>query len=267
VLQDLVPATPFKKANVPAVKLTREDARSRRLHPGEGERLVAAADPYMRDLITAALETACRKGELLSLQWHQVRDDLSLPACKTKTKKARRVPISSVLATVLAARRHDPSGQPLPPQAYVFGDELGRPRKSIKSAWDLARLRGAGHTPTWARQKNRGGKLTAESRGLLREIDLHFHDLRREGASRWLDGGVALTTIQKWLGHATLAQTATYLAATAGGDAEAMRAFEQAEGRLAPLPQIAPFSRSDRPQGERSIHEDDENIRKNTVLH
>ncbi len=219
VLGGLVPTTPFKVGTVSAVKLTREEPRTRRLQTGEEERLLLAAND-LHDLIVAALETGCRRGEFLSLQWAQVRDDLFLPAGKTKAKKPRRVPISSVLRAVLDARRNDPAGVPLPPDAYVFGDEVGRRRHSIKTAWRLTCTR-------------------------AKIIDLHFHDLRREAGSRWMDAGVPLATIQRWLGHHNISQTSTYLAATGGGDADAMRAFEQASGRL---PYVAVSSGASGPQ-------------------
>ena len=44
--------------------------RDRRLLGDEEARVLAAADPYTKDLIVAALETGCRGGELQSLQWH-----------------------------------------------------------------------------------------------------------------------------------------------------------------------------------------------------
>lgn len=220
VLGRLLPATPFKVGQVAAVRLTREDARTRRLQPGEETKLLAACEPGtdkrgrkwagnpdLKDLIVAALETGCRLGELLSLQWHQVRADLFLPAGKTKAKKSRRVPISSVLLAVLDRRRTDPAGEELPGKAYVFGDAVGRKRESIKTAWRLLCRRGG-----------------------IR--DLHFHDLRREAGSRWMDAGVPLATIQRWLGHHNISQTSTYLAATGGGDEAAMLAFEKAQGRL-----------------------------------
>jgi hypothetical protein len=47
-----------------------------------------------------------------------------------------------------------------------------------------------------------------------------------------MDAGVPLATIQRWLGHHNISQTSTYLAASGGGDAEAMRAFEEAQGRV-----------------------------------
>jgi integrase len=220
------------------VKLSREEARTRRLQPGEEEKLLLAAGG-LRDLIIAALETGCRKGELLSLQWSQVRGDLFLPAGKTKAKKPRRVPISTVLAAVLATRRNDPAGDPLPPDAFVFGDELGRRRWSIKTAWRLTCQR---------------AKVT----------ELHFHDLRREAGSRWMDAGVPLSTIQKWLGHANISQTSTYLAASGGGDADAMRAFEQATGRL---PNVAVSAGSNGPDQIPSSTVVNENTQQNTIVH
>jgi hypothetical protein len=63
----------------------------------EEERLLAAASPHLRALIVAGMETGCRVGELLSLQWHQVRWDLNeihLPASKTKTRDQRDVPMT-----------------------------------------------------------------------------------------------------------------------------------------------------------------------------
>lgn len=238
VLRGVVEATPFKVGTVPAVKLAREEARTRRLQPGEEERLLLAAGG-LRDLIIAALETGCRRGELLSLQWSQVRGDLFLPAGKTKAKKTRRVPVSTVLQTVLDARRKDPAGEPLPPDTFVFGDEVGRRRGSIKTAWRL----------TCARAKIDG---------------LHFHDLRREAGSRWMDANVPLATIQRWLGHHNISQTSTYLAASGGGDADAMRAFEQATGRV---PNGAVSTGSNGIEPTPSSNEAIEKTQSNAVVH
>jgi len=75
----------------------------------------------LHDIITAALETGMRRGEILSLQWHQVRlfprAEIFLPATKTKTKRDRRVPISTVLRTIIERRKVDPAGETLPADA------------------------------------------------------------------------------------------------------------------------------------------------------
>jgi len=217
VLHGLLPRSPFRVGDVPVIRMLREEARTRRLQPGEYEWLLHGpqrpATCWLQDVILAAVETGCRRGELLSLQWHQVRFtprcELFLPAVKTKTKKDRRVPVSSVLQTVLTRRQRDPAGALLPPDAYVFGDELGRQRLSIKTVW-MALCRRA------------------------RVLDLHFHDLRREAGSRWMDAGLPLGSIQRWLGHANVAQTSTYLGASLGSDDRDMRYFEERIGRVPP---------------------------------
>ena len=84
-------------------------------------------------------------------------------------------------------------------------------------------LRAHGLPPTYVA----GANLSPATREALREINLHFHDLRREAGSRWMDAGVPLATIQRWLGHANVSQTSTYLAGTASSEHEAMRRFEE----------------------------------------
>jgi integrase len=236
---------PFLDGAVAAVKLQRETARRRRLRPGEEERLFAACSSYLRVLVEAAIETGCRRGELLSLQWHQVRlepkAELLLPAGKTKSKRDRTVPISSRLRAILAMRRCGPDGEEHPGEAYVFGNEVGEQVSSIKRGWQAAVLRAHGHKPVYvvkvvgegkSARKVRTALLTRDSQAALRSIDLHFHDLRREAGSRWLERGVPLHRIQKWLGHANISQTSTYLMADGADDDEAMRRFEERSGRV-----------------------------------
>jgi len=100
----------------------------------------------------------------------------------------------------------DPAGRTYPTTAFVFG-LLGHHVKSVKKAWETCVLRAHGHEPTRAD----GGKLSPESRAALRSIDLHFHDLRREAGSHWLESGVPLHHVKELLGHAKISQTDTYL--------------------------------------------------------
>ena len=53
----------------------------------------------------------------------------------------------------------------------------------------------------------------------------HFHDLRREAGSRWLEAGIPLHVVRDWLGHENIAQTSTYLAGTVKGREDAMRMY------------------------------------------
>jgi integrase len=208
------------------------------LRPGEAEALLAACRPSPRALVEALLETGCRKGELLSLTWGQIegmqvdgpavtwtpKATMFLPARKTKTKTARRIPISSRLRAIWELRRLDPAGQPLPLDAFVFGTAVGDRVGNVDRAWREAVLKAHGVTP----QYTQTGNLTAASRAALKTIDLHLHDLRREAGSRWLDGGMPLHAARDLLGRSNVSQTSTYLATTATSLHDAMARFESA---------------------------------------
>ncbi len=149
VRRDHIERTPFKKGTEVIVRLSRETKRRRRLQAGEADRISAAAGPRLRAIVEAAIETGCRKVELLSLQWWQPRVEIFLPSVKTKTKVDRTVPISSRLKAILEMRRNGPDGEDLPPDAYVFGNEVGEPTKSFKRAWQRAVLVAHGHRPAY----------------------------------------------------------------------------------------------------------------------
>jgi integrase len=226
--KDHVESTPFRKGGN-AVKglFVHEPGRERRLSPGEWDKLFAAANPHLQALMVAAIETTCRVGELLSLTWQQVRFDLNeihLRAEDTKARRKRHLPMSQRLSALLEMRRLDPEGQPWPPTAYVFGDEAtGERVKSVKTAWETARLKAHGFKV----KRERNGRLTPECRQHLRAINLRFHDLRREAGSRFLEGGMAANYVQKFLDHAKLSTTSRYLNIERTGMHAALKGFEK----------------------------------------
>ena len=92
--------TPLRRNGVVvgALETRVENGRSRRLDPGEEDRLLQNANPRMQAFIVAMLATGCRPGELLSLQWSQIRRDdtgrclwMDLPVERTKTYQQRTV--------------------------------------------------------------------------------------------------------------------------------------------------------------------------------
>ena len=146
------------------------------------------------------------------------------------------------LRLIIERRRLDPAGESIPSDGYVFGDEIGRRRGAFQTAWEGTLKR---------------AKITA----------LHCHDLRREAGSRWMDAGIPLATIQRWLGHANIAQTSTYLGASLGSDEQDMRVFEERIGRTAPLTQIDLSGGS---TGSEPTSPDlplDEKTQQNTIVH
>ena len=167
--------------------------------------MLAHAEPHLRDLIIAALETGCRVGELLALRWRDVKwgsNVLLLLADVTKPHQARDVPMSRRLKAVLEMRRHAPDGTLHGPDRYVFGNEVGEQAKSVRTAWE-----------------NTCERAEIE--------DLHFHDLRREFGSRLRETpGMSDHEVRDWLGHANITTTRRYLSTTRVGLQHALRKFE-----------------------------------------
>ena len=169
----------------------------------------------MQALIIAALSTGCRRGELLSLQWSQIRRDehgaarwIELPASKTKTNDLRVIPVSSDLRAVLGMRRTDSKGEALPPDAYVFGNPVGERIGSVKTAW----------------------RNTCRRAGIS---DLHFHDLRRGFACRLLESSADLHDVRDFLGHANITTTSRYLRSSPVRLAQALERMEASADTVA----------------------------------
>jgi integrase len=206
----LLHATPFTVAGENVVRLDPESPREERLTDPEAERkLFTAASPHLRGVITAMLETCCRPGEILSLQWQDVdleTRELTIRAEKAKTRRARRLPISSRLLAVLEMRRLDPTGKAFPPDAYVFGNRVGKRVTSIRTAWGNAR----------------------EAAGLK---GFQLRDLRHEAASGFEEAGVLTTDVSKFLGHRNLSTTTRYLNTTSRRLRLALLRVEQARAQ------------------------------------
>jgi len=200
----------------------KEHSRDRRLREGEEAALLKhATEQHLRDVIVTALASAMRIGEILSLQWKQVRfaqNEIYLPGAKTKSEKDRTIPITITpeLREILLRRQHGTSNGPDGPRTfkfgsdhYVFGDAVGGQVKDIKTAWTSCVLRANGVEP---KKTRRGGSLTPECRAKLAEINLHVHDLRHECASRlYFDQGWTIYDVSILLGHANVATTERYL--------------------------------------------------------
>jgi hypothetical protein len=139
--------------------------------------------------LVAALETGCRIGELLGVQFKQLRWDLNelhLSNQATKGLKTRYIPLSQELRAMLELRRHDPAGQEFGPDAYVFGNEIGERLKNYQKAWSTLRLRASGHGPHWGSN----GKFLPCCRRRLGKMNLHIQRIdeqrRQSGeAAKW----------------------------------------------------------------------------------
>lgn len=133
--------------------------RDRRLEGNEQERLLKAckeSSPELAALVILALETGARLGELLNLQWKDVKFDVStakLP--ETKNGETRYIPLSTTAKQALQSLPRHISGE-------VF--------------WKWAAADSFNHT--WTRTCKRAGIQ-----------NLKFHDLRHEAVSRLFEIG------------------------------------------------------------------------------
>jgi integrase len=182
------------------VKMLKEPAgRLRYLAPEEVQRLLKeCTNPLLRAIVTVAVNSGMRRGEILNLTWDNV--DLRngyLLVTQSKNGDRREVPINAAVREVLEGivRRLD--------SAYVFCDKKGRMYKGGRNAFERACKRA----------------------GIY---NFHFHDLRHTAASFMAMAGVDLMSIKQILGHKTIQMTLRYSHLSPGHLRNAVAAIDRA---------------------------------------
>jgi len=177
VRRELVQFNPVSR-----VKKPKEDNTIvRYLTAEEEERLFAALAPHLKPIVTAALHTGMRKGELLRLAWADIDFDQRLVTVRnTKSNRKRYIPMNDVLVDMLKSLPHSAE------DIHVFvnkhtGDIYG----DIKTSW-LRTMR----------------KAKIEN--------FRFHDLRHTFASRLVQNGETLLVVKELLGHKDISTTMRY---------------------------------------------------------
>jgi integrase len=187
---------------VPRIRMAPEpQGRLRFLSEEELVRLLAACEakasksPVLLPIVTVAVNTGMRKGEILGLAWERVdfaRGMLRLE--QTKSGRRREIPMNQAVDEALS-RLAGPKAEGL-----VF-------RKRDGSEW---------------------GSIRTAFEGALREAKIEafrFHDLRHTFASHFMMSTGDLPALQKILGHATLAMTMRYAHLAEGHVRQAINAL------------------------------------------
>ena len=161
-------------------RLRVENRRTRVLSADEQQRLVAACRGKFRALVTLALLTGARRGELLKLEWDHV-SDAEIVFLVTKNGRQRRLPLTPGILDVL---RVLPRIHP-----WVFTNpRTGKPFQSV--AKNLER---------------------ALARAGISTGDVTFHTLRHTALSRMIAAGHSDHTVMAISGHSSTRMLERYV--------------------------------------------------------
>lgn|GEM_PF-974812 len=175
-------------------KLKERNHRTFILNKAQLLELLNKAEGQLYTAVILALGAGLRRGEILGLEWDEVdleRGEIRLDPQRTKSRKARTIPLSAFVREHLAHLRElDPFGKRV----------LNIRRDKFRCDWE--RLR---------------------SRLSFREIhglQLRFHDLRRHFGQGLRTAGVNLGDISAFLGHSSVAITESRYAMYGGADGQ-----------------------------------------------
>lgn len=176
---------------VARLRLAKPEPRVRWIKREQAISLVKEAErdaprPHLAVFIRLALNTGCRRGELLNLEWSRVdleRGCFLLEAHHTKGRRRRLVPLNAgaieALRTLAGWQKERELQTP-----WVFGWERGK-ITTFKTAWTSA-LKRAGIE------------------------NFRIHDLRHTFASWLVMKGESIYVVKELLGHACITQTEIY---------------------------------------------------------
>ncbi len=163
------------------VKQLKEDnKRLRYLTIEECQKLLDCCPYHLRQIVTVALHSGMRRGEIFSLKWNQV--DLQngfILLDKTKSGFRREIPINSTLEMLFNSipRGFD--------NDYLFTNKDGKPYSDIKHSFTTAVKKAGIH-------------------------DFRFHDIRHTFASHLIMQGIGITSVKELLGHSDIKMTLRY---------------------------------------------------------
>ena len=174
-------------------KLKEPEGRLRWITRAEAVALINAAHldtqsrQWLPEFIRLALNTGCRKQELLGLEWRRV--DLQaglihLEGHHTKSGKRRSVPMNMAARSAIVARAGF-RAKWCPDSPWVFCDRKGERIQNVRKGFETARKR-------------------------VGIEDFRIHDLRHTCAAWLVTAGVPLTEVRDLLGHSTVKMTERY---------------------------------------------------------
>lgn len=173
-------------------RLREPEGRIRWITQHEAQTMIAAAQqqtkaPYLADFLRLGLNTGCRSGEMLGLEWSRVdlqRRIFHLEDMHTKSKRRRSIPLNQQGWSALINRARF-RAERCPDSPWVFSDHKGRRILSVRRSF----------------------KTVCERVGIA---DFRIHDMRHTCAAWMVQSGVPLYEVKELLGHSTIKVTERY---------------------------------------------------------
>jgi excisionase family DNA binding protein len=160
----------------------RDNLQERILLPEEEKRLFEVSPDGLRPVLTIALNSGMRLGEILNLKWEQIDlDSKTIRVENTKSKRNRTIEINSTLRAELQKLKDHGNCSP-----YLFANpKTGKPLTTVKRAF----------------------KTACKKAGIS---GLRFHDMRHTFATRLIAKGTDIITVKELLGHSSVTITERY---------------------------------------------------------
>ena len=167
--------------------------------------LATEAEPALRALLTVAVTTGMRQGEILGLRWSDVDVTRGVVAIRGSLQRSRGQVFISEPKTARSRRQVELSGMAI---AALTAERTRQRnlREDMPDGWNPLDL----VFPTPAGTPQHGKTLTTSYHQLLKRAQLprvRFHDLRHTAATLMLSRGVHPKIVSEMLGHANIAIT------------------------------------------------------------
>jgi integrase len=195
---EMVERSPFDKGK--SLLQKENNKRLRFLSEEEIKRLLEGCSTYLKRIVTCALLTGMRRGEILGLKWSQIRNGF-IYLDKTKTNEARQVPVSDELELLFKEIRKERQFRSEHVFTYAVGEE------KIKGKEPVRKRKRPSPIPDAILSVKRSFMAACTRAGIR---DFRFHDLRHTAASHLVMRGASLKEVQEILGHKTMTMTLRY---------------------------------------------------------
>lgn len=174
--------------------------RVRYLTDAEISKLLSHCSRHLRPIVVCALHTGMRKGEILNLEWSQVRNGF-ICLKSTNYSLARQIPVDDTLQSLLEGMRKKQASGVRNVFTFTKGEHRMKEDKPVRER------KGPAPKPVTVKNISTAFTSALERAGIS---DFKFNDLRHTFASHMLMKGGNLKELEKLFGHKSISMVLRY---------------------------------------------------------